>query len=165
MYDYSGLGLLFAMGIFVTLIMTVICLVFYVLKSIGLYTLADKRGIENPWLAWIPVADLYIMGLLVGDMDIFGYHLDNMGLWCPVIVVGGAILGSIPVLGILIYVALLVFTILFVYRLFSLYSTEAVLYTVLSVLLCLFPVFIFIIRNNDLLAGNGPYAGPPASNP
>ncbi|HCF49189.1 MAG TPA: hypothetical protein DER60_02835 [Syntrophomonas sp.] len=122
--------------------------VFYVLKSIGLQTLAANRGIENPWLAWIPIADLYIMGLLVEEMDVFGYHLDNLGLWCPVIFVGGGILAGIPVLGVLISVALLVFAALFVYKLFEIYTSQAILYTVLSILLALLPVFLFIIRDN-----------------
>ncbi len=67
-------------------------------QSIGLYNLAVNRGIENPWLAWIPIADLYIMGLLVGEMDLFGYHLDNLGLWVPVIFVGGWIMNLLTCL-------------------------------------------------------------------
>ena len=34
----------------------------YVLRSIGLYTIAKRRGISNPWLAWIPVAWVWILG-------------------------------------------------------------------------------------------------------
>lgn len=35
---------------------------FYVLQSLGLYTVAKRRGIHNPWLAWLPVGNLWIMG-------------------------------------------------------------------------------------------------------
>ncbi|MGI6469386.1 MAG: hypothetical protein GXZ09_02835 [Syntrophomonadaceae bacterium] len=143
------------------LLFYLIAIVFYVLKSIALQTLAANRGIENPWLGWIPIADLYIMGLLVKEMDVFGYRLDNLGLWCPVIFVGGAILTTIPVLGVIISVALLVFAVLFTYRLFEIYTSQAILYTVLSVLLCLFPVFLFIIRNNSPISSTPQGVQPP----
>ena len=34
----------------------------YVLRSVGLYTIAKRRGISNPWLAWIPVAWVWVLG-------------------------------------------------------------------------------------------------------
>ena len=36
----------------------------YILQSLGLYRLAKNRGIDAPWLAWIPVGKSYIMGSL-----------------------------------------------------------------------------------------------------
>ena len=45
--------LLIAMGI-----------VFYILQSMGLYTMAKRRGIRKPWLAWIPMGDVWIIGSL-----------------------------------------------------------------------------------------------------
>ena len=30
----------------------------------ALYTVAKRRGLKNPWLAWIPVADSYLLGSL-----------------------------------------------------------------------------------------------------
>jgi len=141
-----------AMGMAVVAVLMLIGLVLYCLKSIGLYTLAKNRGIENPWLAWIPIADLYIMGMLVGEMDLFGIHIDNLGLWLPVVVVGGSVLSWIPVLGTLISIAMLIFMVVFIYKLFEMYSENAVLFTILSVLLGLFAVFVFVIRNNEMQA-------------
>lgn len=34
----------------------------YVLGSLGLYTIAKRRGISKPWLAWIPVVSVWIVG-------------------------------------------------------------------------------------------------------
>lgn len=34
----------------------------YVLQSLGLYTVAKRRGIHNPWLSWIPVGNMWILG-------------------------------------------------------------------------------------------------------
>lgn len=34
----------------------------YVLQSLGSYTIAKRRGIRHPWLAWLPVGDAWIWG-------------------------------------------------------------------------------------------------------
>jgi hypothetical protein len=34
----------------------------YVLTALAFYTVADRRGLKNPWLAWIPVANLWLLG-------------------------------------------------------------------------------------------------------
>ena len=36
----------------------------YVLTALALYTLAQRRGIKNPWLSWIPVINCWIIGSL-----------------------------------------------------------------------------------------------------
>ena len=39
-------------------------LAFYIIGSIGLYSMANNTGMKNPWLAWIPVAREYLLGSL-----------------------------------------------------------------------------------------------------
>ena len=34
----------------------------YIMQGIGFSTMAKQRGIERPWLAWVPVADTWLMG-------------------------------------------------------------------------------------------------------
>ena len=34
----------------------------YVLQSLGFYKIAKRRGIHNPWLAWLPVGNVWILG-------------------------------------------------------------------------------------------------------
>ena len=34
----------------------------YIATSYALYTIANRRGIKNPWLAWIPVGNMWILG-------------------------------------------------------------------------------------------------------
>lgn len=41
-----------------------VSVVTYVLTSWGFYNIAQRRGIEKPWLAWIPVANLWILGCI-----------------------------------------------------------------------------------------------------
>ena len=36
----------------------------YVLTALALYTLAQRRGIKNAWLSWIPVVNCWIIGSL-----------------------------------------------------------------------------------------------------
>lgn len=36
----------------------------YVLLSWGLYAIAKRRGIHKPWLAWIPVVNIWILGCI-----------------------------------------------------------------------------------------------------
>ena len=37
-------------------------LVMYILQSLGMYKIAKRRGINNPWLSWIPVGNLWVLG-------------------------------------------------------------------------------------------------------
>ena len=34
----------------------------YILRSLGVYTIAKRRGINRPWMAWVPVVDQYMIG-------------------------------------------------------------------------------------------------------
>lgn len=34
----------------------------YVLQALALYTIAKRRGIKKPWLAWIPLVNVWILG-------------------------------------------------------------------------------------------------------
>ena len=40
----------------------IVSVALYVLQAIGLYTIAKRRGIRHAWLAWVPVACLWILG-------------------------------------------------------------------------------------------------------
>lgn len=44
------------------LLMLAFCIAVYVLQSLGYYTIAKRRGIHNPWLAWLPVGNMWILG-------------------------------------------------------------------------------------------------------
>ena len=40
----------------------IVALVFYIFQSLGLYTIAKRRGLQHAWLAWIPVGNYWIAG-------------------------------------------------------------------------------------------------------
>ena len=55
----------------ISLIVYVVCtlllgggkgLITYIFRSLGVYGIAKRRGLNRPWLAWIPVADHWLLG-------------------------------------------------------------------------------------------------------
>ncbi len=42
-------------------IFLIFCAVFYVYVALALQTIAQKTNTENPWLAWIPIANIFLM--------------------------------------------------------------------------------------------------------
>ena len=44
-------------------------LVSYIFTSLSYYTIAQRRQIKNPWLAWIPVGNYWIIGSIADDYD------------------------------------------------------------------------------------------------
>ena len=58
----ESLGALF--GLSWSTLPTLISIAVYVFTALGLYTLAQRRGLRHPWLAWIPVANVWILGSL-----------------------------------------------------------------------------------------------------
>lgn len=56
-----GVGILIRM---ILGIMLVPLIILYILGAIGLYRMAKKMEYNNPWLAWIPIGNLYLMFIL-----------------------------------------------------------------------------------------------------
>lgn len=149
----SVLGIILA----ISLVIGLIC---YIFNSLGLYTMAKNRNIDNPWLAWIPLANRYLMGELINDdVSISSWHIPYAKLFLPLMGLAltavMTILGFIPYLGafigILLSLALSVYYYAAQFWLYSIYDKDhRVLYLVLSIF---FPflgsIFIFIIRNRD----------------
>lgn len=141
----------------VSLIIGLIC---YVFNSLGLYTMAKNRNIDNPWLAWVPLASSYLMGELINDdVSISTWHIPYAKLFLPLmglaISIVMMILGLIPYLGafmgILLSLALSFYYYTAQFWLYSIYDKDhRVLYLVLSIIFpFLGPIFVFIIRNRD----------------
>ena len=66
-----------------------VVLAFYVLRSIGIYTLAKRQGLKRAILAWIPCVWVYTACKLVGETNFFGKPLAKLALLlCIVFTVG-----------------------------------------------------------------------------
>jgi hypothetical protein len=147
----SVLGIILA----ISLVVGIIC---YVFNSLGLYTMAKNRNLDNPWLAWIPFASSYLMGELINDdVSIGTWHIPYAKLFLPLMGLALSIvmmvLGFIPYLGafvsILLSLALSFYYYAAQFWLYSIYDKDhRVLYLVLSIIFpFLGPIFIFIVRN------------------
>ena len=55
-------GAMIGIVIAVSLLAMVWGIAMYVLTAVGFHTVAKRRGIPNPWLAWIPIADAWLLG-------------------------------------------------------------------------------------------------------
>ncbi len=43
---------------------TVFSIVTYVLTALAMYTIAKRRGLNRPWLSWVPVVNCWVLGSL-----------------------------------------------------------------------------------------------------
>ncbi len=159
-----------AMIIFFYLIYFAIILAVYILRAIGLYKLAKNRGINNAWLAWIPVGDAYIMGCLSEASPYMKHKFPKMHVIYPSIM-GGFIFLTITLMfgfflpnitsvyGLLF--PLLVYGLLFLaaifirlvhsfilYHIYKIYDPDnVILFLVLSIVMSIDFIFLFVIRN------------------
>ena len=74
------------MGILsIYLIILLVCLVFYlvsyILKAVGVYTMAKRQGMDYPWLAFVPFARTYLQGELAGSITLKKKTVKNPGIW------------------------------------------------------------------------------------
>lgn len=152
MYSDSGAYALLAfLGAF-AFIAFILVIVMYVLSSLGLYKLAQNAGIENPWLAWIPVANMYILAKLVKTVKLGSFEVPSLEIVLPVGCIATAVLGNIPVIGWVVSIAYLVLSVLVLYKLFSIYRPQqATLWIILSIIFSFIgmpAILIFIMRND-----------------
>jgi len=80
----------------------------YVLQSLGYYTIAKRRGIHNPWLAWLPIGNMWILGSISDQYQyvakgklrnrrkvLMGLMIAIFALMVPVFAGYGALIASI----------------------------------------------------------------------
>jgi len=128
-------------------------LVFYVLGALGLMTMAEKKKIQNAWLAFIPIGQQYILGKIIEPVELGGKKIEH----APYILLGAGVViyaGSLGdgALSGLLSLAASIAMIIAMYCLYKMYIPEkAVLYLVLSIVLpFLGPIFIFQLRNKEV---------------
>ena len=67
-YDFTyemlnGIGAALGTGELVyNILMICLGIAGYVLRAVGMYTIAKRRGISNAWLSWVPVAWTWVLG-------------------------------------------------------------------------------------------------------
>jgi FtsH-binding integral membrane protein len=119
-------------------------LVSYILTAVGAHQMAKNEGINNPWMAWIPVASSWTLGEIISEK-----LKGNGGLKVLLFTVLAGLIEKIPYVGWYIVLAGWIFI---VFALVSKYTESKALHTVLSCIIPLyFPIFIFVHRNKPAL--------------
>ena len=142
----------------------------YILQSVGFYKIAKRRGIHNPWLAWLPIGNMWILGSLSDQYQyvakgklrnrrkmLLGLNIAMIALAIPVVIgyvamIAGIVTGfaasgvaagagaMIAVLGYLVILVLAVIDTVFVY--IALYDLYASCEPGSSVLYIIFSILI-----------------------
>ncbi len=170
-YDSSVFAIL---GGFI-FVLAIVGIILYVFMALGMQSMATKLRIENPWLAWIPVGNLYLMGRIAGDrVTIFNKDIEKLGF---VLLIGGICMGvisSIPVIGFLACIAYAVIYCVALYKVYRIFAEDsAMMYCILSIVINVTaPFFIFFASKNEpnlAIFNEGPSGGvkeaPVASTP
>lgn len=63
------LGAVLVVYLVFVLLLFIFSVVSYILSSVGMYTIAKRRGIQNPWLAWIPLGNVWILGSIADQFQ------------------------------------------------------------------------------------------------
>lgn len=148
-----------------SIVLSILFLIVYVFESYSIMTIAKNRDINNAWLAWVPVGNLWIMGRIADYHDESNYETDSkyrkkilagfigmMALYLLLSLVSGTVLTLIvSVLTIVVAVYVIVIEIKVIHRIFLDITQSATLFTVLSLIIPItFPIFLFICRNNKM---------------
>jgi len=144
--SFSGL---LALGGFVIILLVLVSIALYVLFAFGLFKMAEKEKIEFSWLAFVPIAQLYILGKLIMELKLFKFVIPKHELVLPIAPLVYMILGKVPLIGFLLWIATAVLEIAALYYLYKRYKGDsAVIMTVLSVVLFFMgPIYVFNLRD------------------
>lgn len=154
---YSGYEAGFAavaiVAVIFLLIAIAIGIALYVIFSLALYKMAINAKLENPWLAWIPFFNLYIIAKLIKSLKIGTYLIPNLEVVLPMASAITFVLSYTPILKILlsplVSIANFVLVLFALNKLYKMYKPDnAVLYTVLSIFGVTVPFFFQSIKNN-----------------
>jgi len=132
-----------------TLIFSVLGIVAYAVVGYSLYTMAKNRGIANPWLAFVPIANLYIMAQILQTLNIFGFEIPMFTMAYPLAGLVVALLGQVRFIGPLLSIVYFIVSIAALNKLYRMYApANATLYTILSLFGIPAIFILFMIRNN-----------------
>lgn len=154
-YNYSFRALLHA-PIYIIFITIIFIVIFYLLKAIGLMKISKNLDQQNSWLAFIPVANSYLLGKLIFKefwlvlvltiLDIIHFAVPHSIRFAYVS--GDAFLMLTSIVSIL-YLALYYIAL---YKLYAKISDKAIIMIIFTVLTfgLAAPIFLFAIRNNKV---------------
>ncbi|EKQ53515.1 MULTISPECIES: hypothetical protein [unclassified Clostridium] len=129
---------------FLLFIFVIIGIGLYIVYAYSLYKMAVKQGLENPWIAWIPIAQNYTLGKLIKTLKVFDIEIPRIEIFLPVASLVVCVFNRIEILGALLSLANYILVLFALNKLYKMYKPEnATLYTVLSIFGITVP-FIFL---------------------
>lgn len=148
-------------------IILLVAIVFYVIESLSVYTIAKRRGIKNPGLAWVPVANCWVMGCISDQYKyvtkgkvqnrrkvLLGLQIASLAL----AIIGSSLEYLLPGLSAVLvaaeYAVSIAAMVIWYMALYDLYTScnpdSSVVFLVLSILLGVTrPFFLLACRNKD----------------
>ena len=166
--DPAAAGILAVLGGFLIVIL-LIGLLAYILFALGLSRIAKLRGLDNSFLAWIPVAQSYLLGQVADDICSRQGKQTNYRTILLVLNIVSIAGGLIPIIGSLAAfgcsIAYVVFQAIALYAIYKDYSPDnAVIMLVTSIIFTISWIFLFAIRNKQpVTLGGGQYPGGPGA--
>ncbi len=145
----------FAVFIFTLVaVFLVLWLAYFLLTAFSLYHIAQRRGIEHPYLAWIPFAQTYLYAEIIGTNLKVGTKTIPQFPWIYVGINYGSfiirqVLRVIPVIGFLLRLlmgpAIYAINVYVLYRFYKSFATgNEVVFTILSAIVPVAIPFIFL---------------------
>ena len=85
----------------ISVIATVFALIMYIFEAIGLYSVAKRRGLKHPFMAWIPYTNTYLFGKAAEQYETAvkgkSKNYKAILLWLSIILTAVTVLFSIAV--------------------------------------------------------------------
>ncbi len=146
--DWSSIAtVLGTISIFLILAI-IFCIMLYILKSVGIYTMAKKEGKDFAWLAFVPFGCLFIYGLILGKTKIFGVEVEHAEFVLPILFASS----YLPFVG---PISTILFILAYFAILYKIYQSRTPNFAVVLLLLSIIvpiasPIILFAIRKNNV---------------
>lgn len=77
----NGMAAVLTIYLVVVMVLAVYGISSYIIKGLGLYQLAKRKGIDYPWMAFVPFARTYLQGEISGEISLKKRKIHNPGIW------------------------------------------------------------------------------------
>lgn len=150
MRDAEVMAAFAAFSLIISLVVFAIIVATYVLAAVGIYGMAKKKDIENAWLAWIPIANYYILGKVIGPAKIDKIEINNTEVVLPLAQLAVFGISVMPVIKIIATPLNIIFSACVVYTLYKMYHEEVsipmiIIWTLFT------PIFLFTLRDKEAI--------------
>ena len=143
------------------LFVILIAIAVYVLTAIGLYKIGARNGVKNPWLAFVPILQYYVVGSICEEYVLFGYRIKYLN-WMMCIIMFFALMSGGSFSLNIISLAATVLSLMILHKFFYLFNPQkAMVYTLLSLLGGIpIAIIIYILKDTPMVMSAGAYPYP-----